>query len=770
MSFGQINFKDIGRATIALRDIALGEVVLREFPLVRSFPPEKIFVDICNKHDIEQVFGQFLIGFIFADDAKQQWILNEMYWPQIQNKKNIEKDMNELLEICKDVSNYTQLRYQSHPKHWDQYITRKPLEIDVQTFITLYFIWNTNSHTFGAYFTPSDINSDDLSVNPGYEEISREEGKEFGTAMFELASRVPHSCSPNMSYVVRKQIRDDRPLNLVYRCVRPTKIGEILSFSYIDSYDLIFRSTSMRRADLMRHKYFFCLCPRCRSEDLSRPLFCPQKHICKNCKGKKPFAFRCDVEGWEHVMNNKKTYGIEFDENELHEMKQEQEQQQDFILPQPSVSVFEDKETTYKPNSLKDYDQMITLPISFPVILNDSNKEKQTQSSSSSTNNLHNKLLWGQTVDTPFALSSQINKPWRCSYCNERFTEYEMIKRILIERMLKRIAFILIGKEDYGKNGVGIGDDDVDEVEDEIELEMKRQENKNQRINEQVEIEKDFEQESISDNDEQDEDEDEDQESHSDEDEQATASERMRRLEYLIGICEQLLGKGHWTVAWLHEQAMETVASNLTDSFVTKDDATSQLIKHGVPLIGYAERVTRNGLDYSTGPAYFTLRLGLILEQISQQMKQTEMKLRSEREKWKINDNENKRNENKINLKEFDPIPSEDQQDIYSSDLMNDVLHATEQVQISSEQKDQQESIIINNNNRICPCGCFARRLSPSSRLFRRSIVPFLAEWGIKEQISEHLMENIEGGRVEAEKLLQEAGVILEANTDEREE
>ncbi|KAA6389631.1 MAG: hypothetical protein EZS28_014840, partial [Streblomastix strix] len=340
----------------------------------------------------------------------------------------------------------------------------------------------------------------------------------------------------------------------------------------------------------------------------------------------------------------------------------------------------------------------------------------------------------------------------------------------------KRIAFILIGKEDYGKNGVGIGDDDVDEVEDEIELEMKRQENKNQRINEEVEVEikdqkqDEEDQEQISDNDEQDEDEeeDEDQESHSDEDEQATASERMRRLEYLIGICEQLLGKGHWTVAWLHEQAMETVASNLTDSFVTKDDATSQLIKQGVPLIGYAERVTRNGLDYSTGPAYFTLRLGLILEQISKQMKQTEMKLRSEREKWKINDNENKRNENRINLKDFDPVPSQDQEDIFSSDVMNDVLHAAGQLQQPSELKDQQVS--INNNSRVCPCGCFARGLSPSSRLFRRSIVPFLAEWGIKEQISEHLMENIEGGRVEAEKLLQEAGVILEANSDEREE
>jgi hypothetical protein len=38
--------------------------------------------------------------------------------------------------------------------------------------------------------------------------------------------------------------------------VREVEKGEILSFSYIEANDVIFRTTAMRRADLQRHSMF----------------------------------------------------------------------------------------------------------------------------------------------------------------------------------------------------------------------------------------------------------------------------------------------------------------------------------------------------------------------------------------------------------------------------------------------------------------------------------------------------------------------------------
>ncbi|KAA6370984.1 MAG: hypothetical protein EZS28_033489, partial [Streblomastix strix] len=317
--FGEIHFRNLGRSSVALRKYQLGETVFFEEPLVRSFPPEQYFIELCDKHEIDRMFGVFLIGYAFAEEPKQNWISNQMYAPDESTLDVYTTFRPTIAAFCPDLNQYLAQRYVSHPLHWTPHIEREPLIYTSNILIHMWLIWNTNSHSFNAFFeqmTNDPIVSKDENLDPPYNEVSEEVGGEIGTAIFEVASRVPHSCAPNMSYVVKKQM----PAGLRYRCVRRVKIGELLSFSYIESYDIMFRPTSMRRADLMRHKYFFCLCPRCRAEDMTRPLFCPDVHVCKTPQatrrpGQLPVAVRCDVEGWSFMSSHPDMFGSEEDED-----------------------------------------------------------------------------------------------------------------------------------------------------------------------------------------------------------------------------------------------------------------------------------------------------------------------------------------------------------------------------------------------------------------------------------------------------------------------
>ena len=88
-----------------------------------------------------------------------------------------------------------------------------------------------------------------------------------GAALFAVAHRANHSCSPNVAY----RLEGGR---LVYRALRHIATGEAVCPSYLWAHELL-QPTHLRRALLAQRKYFLCGCERCaRPADPVRALPC----------------------------------------------------------------------------------------------------------------------------------------------------------------------------------------------------------------------------------------------------------------------------------------------------------------------------------------------------------------------------------------------------------------------------------------------------------------------------------------------------------------
>lgn len=88
------------------------------------------------------------------------------------------------------------------------------------------------------------------------------------SALFAYASKVAHSCSPNVGYT--SKTRDGC---LEYKVIRPINAGDMITMSYVG--ELFSNSTIDRRKKLWGSKCFFCRCPRCMGPDNCRLARCP---------------------------------------------------------------------------------------------------------------------------------------------------------------------------------------------------------------------------------------------------------------------------------------------------------------------------------------------------------------------------------------------------------------------------------------------------------------------------------------------------------------
>jgi len=109
-------------------------------------------------------------------------------------------------------------------------------------------------------------------------------------ACFEIASKMAHSCAPNLSFSAK--CMTSRPLDVItappmngatpaaspsfieYRAISPIRAGDLLTISYLSARQLR-KSTLIRRRLLRRDYLFFCCCPRCTQPDWARTLRCP---------------------------------------------------------------------------------------------------------------------------------------------------------------------------------------------------------------------------------------------------------------------------------------------------------------------------------------------------------------------------------------------------------------------------------------------------------------------------------------------------------------
>ena len=82
-------------------------------------------------------------------------------------------------------------------------------------------------------------------------------------ALFRRASKVAHSCAPNL-LLVPGEAEDGTPC-VNYRALRPIAEGELLTYSYLGDFDLCW-PTALRRMRLRETKFFHCCCQRCAAE------------------------------------------------------------------------------------------------------------------------------------------------------------------------------------------------------------------------------------------------------------------------------------------------------------------------------------------------------------------------------------------------------------------------------------------------------------------------------------------------------------------------
>jgi len=217
---------ELGRVLRANRDILVGEIVLEEVPLVSW------------KNSQHQC--RLLLAYLEATEEVQRKIL-DMYHPPVEDSPIIPQFVN----CLKDAKKLAKI---------------EPFCSFSYAFIyKLFLIANTNAHSFWGFKSEKGFSDQEAGT-----EISPEEQR--GSALFSLASKASHSCSPNCFPTSRQG-----PF-LRYIAVQPIRIGDLITISYLD--DLFCTSRQQRQKKLFEHRGFLCRCSRCANYDDTRGIVC----------------------------------------------------------------------------------------------------------------------------------------------------------------------------------------------------------------------------------------------------------------------------------------------------------------------------------------------------------------------------------------------------------------------------------------------------------------------------------------------------------------
>ena len=211
----------LGRVLVATRSFAVGDVVLRE-------PPLLTFDSLDGGPN--GLFNMFL-----AASGPSKAAILDMFHPPLEGSSQRIKDRRQEAQI--------------HAKQ---------LGMDFTVALKLLLIRDTNAHAFFGEKqeyeeVPAMNKFDNLSAAPKY-------------ALFDLGSKAAHSCNPNIEYSSKQYY------GLEYRAIRPILEGDYLLISYID--DLWTSSQIQRQNILLESKFFLCKCSRCIGKDDCRAVTC----------------------------------------------------------------------------------------------------------------------------------------------------------------------------------------------------------------------------------------------------------------------------------------------------------------------------------------------------------------------------------------------------------------------------------------------------------------------------------------------------------------
>lgn len=214
---------DLGRVVVAKRDIAPGEVVLHEDPLL-------IWRDdgAGDEKDISM-----MQAFARASPATREALLG-LYHPPLSSAEG-----------------------ERAQEHAEMLVHDRGIEVAVEKVQRLLMIHACSTHNFRR-----------VEDFDGPSEVIYATGTEIAgnyAALFAIGSQVEHSCLPNAVYRSSSG-------HLLYLAARAIRAGKRVSFAY--SSDDPERTLQERRDRLLATKFFICQCVLCRGPEMNRPLTC----------------------------------------------------------------------------------------------------------------------------------------------------------------------------------------------------------------------------------------------------------------------------------------------------------------------------------------------------------------------------------------------------------------------------------------------------------------------------------------------------------------
>eukprot|EP01012_Entosiphon_sulcatum_P066422 TRINITY_DN9565_c0_g1_i1.p1 TRINITY_DN9565_c0_g1~~TRINITY_DN9565_c0_g1_i1.p1 ORF type:complete len:550 (+),score=68.36 TRINITY_DN9565_c0_g1_i1:567-2216(+) len=216
----------VDNAAHAARDFTIGETIFREHPLIllpkeRKETPLYAALDTIAKDvGLAESYLYPIIYFKNASPDTQGRIL-EFFSPELDRDSAEFKAYHTACAAVVGIAEFTHL--------------------SVEDLIRYLLILRTNQHAAG-------------------------QGLKC-TALYELGSKVTHSCDPNTLCLMDGIV-------IEYRALKPIKKHEMLTFSYIAGFDL-WKATNVRRKMIKDARFFECCCNRCVGPDLCRRMRCP---------------------------------------------------------------------------------------------------------------------------------------------------------------------------------------------------------------------------------------------------------------------------------------------------------------------------------------------------------------------------------------------------------------------------------------------------------------------------------------------------------------
>ncbi|KAJ3163172.1 hypothetical protein HDU86_002341 [Geranomyces michiganensis] len=259
----------LGRAAVATKDFAIGDLIIAETPVLQ----------VPTTPSGSSVFTQLSTVFMSLGQAGTE-IGSEFMKAAARNEARFQANaivaFLDLSEADRDIV----LRNFALPS---------PPQNSSNDALMLMDAFATAAASLGGSMPPAETLKSLLKILATNAHEFVEDGAVY-VGLYEKGSKLAHSCSPKTVY-----LGDGRTLK--HYAVQPIKAGDVITTNYTVRDDIrACHPTHLRRAHLLRTKFFHCECTRCIAPDVLRTI------PCDTCKGAitpaTPCSAGCPPKPW----------------------------------------------------------------------------------------------------------------------------------------------------------------------------------------------------------------------------------------------------------------------------------------------------------------------------------------------------------------------------------------------------------------------------------------------------------------------------------------